>query len=104
MAITATKTPYILTAVGDNLADVFQGRDYIDTTPVCKYDCTQIRVYFGASGVCTLLDKLGGQIIFQGQAANPGDIAETQFATPQWFDGCYVAALPANSQVYLYVA
>lgn len=104
MAITANESPYVLTAQGDNLATVFQGKDGVDTDPVCSYACTQIRVFFGASGICTLLDKPGGQLLFRGQAANPGDIAETQFATPQWFYGCYVESLPDDSEVYLYVA
>jgi len=104
MAITANDSPFILTAVGDDLASVFQGRDMLDTTPVCRFKCSQIRVFFGASGVCTLLDGPGGKLIFKGQAANPGDIAETQFADTDWFEGCYVQTLPANSEVYLYVS
>lgn len=106
MAITANDSPFILTAQGDDLRSVFQGKDGVDTDPVCTFACTQIRIFFGASGVCTLMDKPtaeGGQILFRGQAANPGDIAETQFATAQFFNGCYVESLPANSEVYLYV-
>lgn len=108
MAITAQKSPYLLTAVGDDLATVFQGRDMLDTTPVVKYCCTQIRVFFGGSGVCTLMDKdpnvyPDAQLIFRGQAANAGDIAETNFGRNVWFDGCYVMDLPADSEVYLYV-
>lgn len=104
MAITANESPYILDAIGDDLRTVFQGKDGVDTDPVCSYCCTQIRVFFGGSGPVTLLDKPGGQIIFFGQSAGAGDIAETQFATPQWFYGCYVLELPTGSQVYLYVA
>lgn len=103
MAITATKSPYLLTEQGDNLATVFQGRDALDTTPVCKYKCSQIRVYCGGSGVVTLLDAPAGQVIFQGEASNAGDILATEFGEGIWFDGCYVESLPANSIVFLYV-
>lgn len=103
MAITAEKSPYVLTAQGDDLASVFQGRDMLDTTPVVRFLCSQIRVNFGASGICTLLDRAGGQLIFQGQAANPGEIATTDFGNGVWFDGCYVESLPDDSEVYLYV-
>lgn len=103
MAITATKSPYLLSAQGDDLASVFQGRDALDTTPVCRYKCAEISVYCGASGVVTLLDKPAGQIIFQGEAANAGDRVGTHFGEGIWFDGCYVETLPADSVVMLYV-
>ena len=104
MAITANKSPYLLTAQGDNLATVFQGRDSRDTTPVCKFLCSSIRVYFGASGDCTLLDKnaVGSQLIFKA-TRDAGQEAKLEPAKPIWFDGCYVLTLPANSVVFIYV-
>lgn len=101
MAITAQKSPYVLTAQGDDLATVFQGRDMLDTTPVCRFKCASIYVNFGASGPCTLLDKPGGQIIFR-SSGDPGETAEAHFDA-LWFDGCYVQDLPADSEVLLYV-
>lgn len=107
MAITANKSPYVLTAAGDDLASVFQGRDMYDETPIVKFKCIQIRVNFGASGVCSLFDKNPtdptAQLIFRGQAADAGGVAEASFGQGVWFDGCYVSDLPADSEVFLYV-
>lgn len=103
MAITAERSPYIMTAAGDDLASVFQGRDMLDSTAVVRFKVASIRIVFGASGTVILLQRNGGQIMFKSTAQNAGEEDETHFGRGVWFDGCYVQQIPANSEVYLYV-
>ena len=108
MGITTGRSPFILDEQGDNLASVFQGRDMNDTAAVVRVCCTAIRYIAGSTGRCIILNKPGGQIIYESPELNPGEEDTLHWAAPNYLDGVYISQMPGdkamstNGRVYVF--
>jgi len=102
MAITTGVSPFVLDAQGDDIASVFQGRDMNNTTPVVRIMCSSIRYKAGASGRCLLLNRPGGNIIYESPDIGAGEENTITFDGNNYLNGVYVQELPAGGRVYVY--
>lgn len=98
MAVTLGKSPIIMTAAADAIGGPTalpqNGREW---------KVVQIRIVNGSgAGTTTLLDKVGGQKIFETVALGANLADGTQWAYPVTMDGIYVSALPSGATVYIY--